>query len=121
MHTLVLLRHGQSAWNLENRFTGWTDVGLTDQGKAEAEPRQGIGLVESDGFPEGFFRPVDVDLHQVRVAQHGLRSRQVRVHSGGLRGGVQCPVRVAPGQPQLGNPRLDEAVRGIEPGGLLHA
>lgn len=36
MHTLVLLRHGQSAWNLENRFTGWTDVGLTDQGKAEA-------------------------------------------------------------------------------------
>lgn len=36
MHTLVLLRHGQSAWNLENRFTGWTDVGLTEQGKAEA-------------------------------------------------------------------------------------
>ncbi|MFU2208649.1 2,3-diphosphoglycerate-dependent phosphoglycerate mutase [Solidesulfovibrio sp. C21] len=37
MHTLVLLRHGQSAWNLENRFTGWTDVGLTDQGRAEAQ------------------------------------------------------------------------------------
>jgi 2,3-bisphosphoglycerate-dependent phosphoglycerate mutase len=36
MHTLVLLRHGQSAWNLENRFTGWTDVGLTEEGKAEA-------------------------------------------------------------------------------------
>lgn len=36
MHTLVLLRHGQSAWNLENRFTGWTDVGLTEQGKGEA-------------------------------------------------------------------------------------
>jgi len=36
MHTLVLLRHGQSAWNLENRFTGWTDVGLTEQGRAEA-------------------------------------------------------------------------------------
>jgi len=33
---LVLLRHGQSTWNLENRFTGWTDVGLTDQGVAEA-------------------------------------------------------------------------------------
>jgi 2,3-bisphosphoglycerate-dependent phosphoglycerate mutase len=29
MHTLVLLRHGESAWNLENRFTGWTDVDLT--------------------------------------------------------------------------------------------
>ncbi len=37
MHTLVLLRHGQSEWNLENRFTGWTDVGLTEQGAAEAK------------------------------------------------------------------------------------
>jgi 2,3-bisphosphoglycerate-dependent phosphoglycerate mutase len=36
-YKLVLLRHGQSAWNLENRFTGWTDVGLTDQGRAEAQ------------------------------------------------------------------------------------
>ncbi len=36
MHKLVLLRHGQSTWNLENRFTGWTDVGLTEQGRAEA-------------------------------------------------------------------------------------
>lgn len=36
MHKLVLLRHGQSAWNLENRFTGWTDVGLTEQGVEEA-------------------------------------------------------------------------------------
>jgi len=33
---LVLLRHGQSTWNLENRFTGWTDVGLTEQGRQEA-------------------------------------------------------------------------------------
>jgi len=36
MNTLVLLRHGQSTWNLENRFTGWTDVGLTAQGVDEA-------------------------------------------------------------------------------------
>lgn len=36
MPTLVLLRHGQSQWNLENRFTGWVDVDLTDQGMAEA-------------------------------------------------------------------------------------
>ncbi len=34
--TLVLLRHGQSTWNLENRFTGWTDVGLTPLGEEEA-------------------------------------------------------------------------------------
>lgn len=36
MHTLVLIRHGESTWNLENRFTGWTDVGLTDTGVAQA-------------------------------------------------------------------------------------
>ena len=36
MPTLVLLRHGQSQWNLENRFTGWWDVGLTEKGMAEA-------------------------------------------------------------------------------------
>jgi 2,3-bisphosphoglycerate-dependent phosphoglycerate mutase len=35
-HKLVLLRHGQSQWNLENRFTGWTDVDLTEQGEREA-------------------------------------------------------------------------------------
>jgi 2,3-bisphosphoglycerate-dependent phosphoglycerate mutase len=35
-YKLVLLRHGQSTWNLENRFTGWTDVGLTTQGENEA-------------------------------------------------------------------------------------
>jgi 2,3-bisphosphoglycerate-dependent phosphoglycerate mutase len=37
MPTLVLIRHGQSLWNLENRFTGWVDVPLTDQGRAEAK------------------------------------------------------------------------------------
>jgi len=36
MHTLVLLRHGESTWNRENRFTGWTDVDLTDTGREEA-------------------------------------------------------------------------------------
>jgi 2,3-bisphosphoglycerate-dependent phosphoglycerate mutase len=36
MYTLVLIRHGQSQWNLENRFTGWADVDLTEQGVAEA-------------------------------------------------------------------------------------
>jgi 2,3-bisphosphoglycerate-dependent phosphoglycerate mutase len=36
MPTLVLIRHGQSTWNLENRFTGWWDVDLTEQGAKEA-------------------------------------------------------------------------------------
>ena len=37
MARLTLLRHGQSVWNLENRFTGWVDVDLTDKGVAEAK------------------------------------------------------------------------------------
>ncbi len=36
MTYLVLVRHGQSQWNLENRFTGWRDVPLTDAGRREA-------------------------------------------------------------------------------------
>ena len=37
MHKLVLIRHGESTWNLENRFTGWADVPLTDTGIAQAK------------------------------------------------------------------------------------
>jgi len=44
--TLVLLRHGQSAWNLENRFTGWVDVDLSDAGRQEAK-RAGQALVQA--------------------------------------------------------------------------
>ena len=36
MPQLILIRHGQSQWNLENRFTGWWDVDVTDKGAAEA-------------------------------------------------------------------------------------
>lgn len=36
-HALILLRHGESTWNKENRFTGWTDIGLTSEGVAEAK------------------------------------------------------------------------------------
>ena len=37
MNKLILLRHGQSQWNLENRFTGWKNVPLTEKGEAEAK------------------------------------------------------------------------------------
>jgi len=37
MAKLVLVRHGESLWNLENRFTGWVDVPLTEKGRAEAK------------------------------------------------------------------------------------
>ncbi len=37
MYKIVLMRHGESTWNLDNRFTGWTDVDLTEKGAAEAK------------------------------------------------------------------------------------
>jgi 2,3-bisphosphoglycerate-dependent phosphoglycerate mutase len=48
MIKLVLLRHGQSAWNLENRFTGWTDVDLSEAGMEEAH--QGGKLLKEGGY-----------------------------------------------------------------------
>jgi 2,3-bisphosphoglycerate-dependent phosphoglycerate mutase len=47
-HRLVLVRHGESTWNLENRFTGWTDVPLTDTGVAQA--REAGRLLREAGF-----------------------------------------------------------------------
>jgi 2,3-bisphosphoglycerate-dependent phosphoglycerate mutase len=54
MNRLVLLRHGQSAWNLENRFTGWTDVGLSEQGEAEAGQAGRILKEKGYGFDMAF-------------------------------------------------------------------
>ena len=48
MHKLVLIRHGESEWNKENRFTGWKDVDLSEKGKSEA---QAAGkLLKAEGF-----------------------------------------------------------------------
>lgn len=48
MHKLVLVRHGESTWNKENRFTGWTDVDLSERGVAEA--RQAGKTLKTEGY-----------------------------------------------------------------------
>lgn len=48
MHKLVLIRHGESVWNKENRFTGWTDVDLTEKGMEEA--RKAGQLLKREGY-----------------------------------------------------------------------
>ena len=48
MHKVVLLRHGESIWNKENRFTGWTDVDLSEKGVIEAH--EGGKLLREDGY-----------------------------------------------------------------------
>lgn len=48
MYKLVLVRHGESVWNKENRFTGWTDVDLSEKGLLEA--RDGGGVLKKEGY-----------------------------------------------------------------------
>ena len=64
MHKLVLLRHGESTWNKENRFTGWHDVDLTEEGRAQAK-RAGEAL-KAEGFA--------FDLAYVSVLKRALRT-----------------------------------------------
>ncbi len=61
--TLVLLRHGQSQWNLENRFTGWVDIPLTDPGREEAkragEQLKALGLHFDVAFTSVLSRAIE--------------------------------------------------------------
>jgi 2,3-bisphosphoglycerate-dependent phosphoglycerate mutase len=54
MHKLVLLRHGESDWNRENRFTGWTDVDLSDKGRGEAKAAGQLLKQEGFGFDRAY-------------------------------------------------------------------
>jgi len=64
MHTLVLVRHGESTWNKDNRFTGWTDVDLTEHGRDEAK-RAGQVLAQ-----QGF----TFDVAYVSVLKRAIRT-----------------------------------------------
>ncbi|NQU44026.1 2,3-diphosphoglycerate-dependent phosphoglycerate mutase [bacterium] len=64
MHKIVLLRHGQSTWNLDNRFTGWTDVDLSEKGREEAQAA-GV-LLRKDGY--------EFDLVYTSVLRRAIRT-----------------------------------------------
>ena len=66
---LVLLRHGESTWNLENRFTGWTDVDLTEKGEEEA--RESGRLMAKEGLDVGIVH-TSVLLRAIRTADLAL-------------------------------------------------
>lgn len=63
-HTLILLRHGQSEWNLKNLFTGWVDVDLTEQGRVEAA--EAGRLLEAEGL--------DFDLAFTSTLKRAIRT-----------------------------------------------
>ena len=64
MHKLVLIRHGESTWNLENRFTGWTDVDLTPTGVEQA--KQAGRLLKAEGY--------DFDICHTSVLKRATRT-----------------------------------------------
>src|SRR5689334_891846 len=64
MKKLVLLRHGESTWNRENRFTGWKDVGLTDKGMDEA--RAAGRLLKAQGY--------DLDVAYTSVLRRAIKT-----------------------------------------------
>ena len=92
---LVLLRHGQSVWNLENKFTGWTDVGLTEQGREEAKRAATLLSEAGYGFDMVFTsllrRAIEtkqtvlnhMGLHWLPVERHWRLNER---HYGGLQG-----------------------------------
>jgi len=75
MHKLVLLRHGQSQWNLENRFTGWTDVDLTPQGEFEA--KESGQLLKDNGF--------QFDVVHTSVLKRANRTMDICLHEMGVK------------------------------------
>ena len=95
MHKLVLLRHGQSTWNLENRFTGWTDVDLTPKGVEEAHESARLltegGYVFDVAYTSVLKRAIrtlwlvldDMDLMWIPVHRHWRLNER---HYGALQG-----------------------------------
>ncbi len=67
MHKLVFVRHGQSTWNLENRFTGWTDVDLTDLGMTEAADAG--RLLKDEGY--------DFDIAYTSVLKRAIKTLNI--------------------------------------------
>lgn len=110
MYKLVLLRHGQSTWNLENRFTGWTDVGLTDQGVAEAHNSARLlnegGYTFDIAFTSVLKRAIktlwivmeDMELEWIPVVRHWRLNER---HYGALQGLNKAEMAVKYGEAQV--------------------
>jgi len=95
MTKLVLVRHGQSEWNLQNRFTGWVDVDLTEKGEAEAKLGGGLLAQQSLWFDEAYTSYLTRAIRTLWIALRGLEQCYIPVtkdwrlnerHYGGLTG-----------------------------------
>lgn len=80
MRTLVLLRHGQSQWNKENRFTGWVDVPLSAEGVAEAENAGRLLAAEGLVFDRAFTSYLKRAIKTLWLTLEGLDQMWIPVH-----------------------------------------
>ena len=80
MYNLVLLRHGESTWNKENRFTGWTDVPLTDKGREEAKESGQILKKEGYAFDVVFTNVLKRATETTKIVLKEMNSIGIPVH-----------------------------------------
>jgi 2,3-bisphosphoglycerate-dependent phosphoglycerate mutase len=80
MHRLVLLRHGESTWNKENRFTGWTDVDLSDKGREEAREAGRLMAAETMEFDVAFTSVLKRAIRTLWIALDELDMMWIPVH-----------------------------------------
>ena len=78
-NTIILLRHGQSQWTLENRFTGWTDVELSDKGREEAR-QAGLAMKNAGLEPKFYFTSyLRRAIHTLQIAAEAMERDYVPV------------------------------------------
>src|SRR5206468_1916213 len=98
---LILVRHGQSAWNLENLFTGWTDVDLSDAGRAEAG-QAGRELLGAD---------VAADVAFTSVLKRAIRSSFPPPSRSPARSRASCPCGTRASLPSCARARASSSSR----------
>lgn len=81
MKTLVLLRHGESTWNKENRFTGWTDVGLSEKGVVEARSAGRVLLEKGFVFDVAYTSVLKRAIKTLWLALEELDQMWIPVHN----------------------------------------
>ena len=79
-HKLVLLRHGQSQWNLENRFTGWWDIGLSELGRREAASAGSLLAEQGLALDEAHTSVLTRAIMTLHLALEGMGQLWVPVH-----------------------------------------
>lgn len=120
MGTLILVRHGQSTWNAENRFTGWVDVPLSERGEAEADRAGGLlaaeGVTVDRAFTSTLRRAVDTGRRVLdAMGQHDVEQVQAwelnERYYGALTGRDKDQARAEFGEEQVHRWRRGYAIR----------